>query len=133
MASASEPTSASFTPGRLLYSLPLNSNQVANSSQIEAEFKLNAGQEGLLNQNGFVVIPWSGDDIVEPYKALKHKEIPIFVTTDTLLHLYHIQFNEILKRIEEDDFFDQLIAMSQAMLERASCSVTKYPLPSQLM
>lgn len=119
MASASEPTSVSFTPGSLLYSLPLNSNQVANSSQIEAEFKLNAGQEGLLNQNGFVVIPWSGDDIVEPYKALKHKEIPIFVTTDTLLHLYHIQFNEILKRIEEEDFFDQLIDMSQAMLERA--------------
>jgi len=51
---------------------------------------------------------------------MKEQEIPIFVTSDTLLHLYHIQFNEILKRIEEEEFFDQLVDMSQAMLERST-------------
>ena len=66
-----------------------------------------------------MVIPWLGDDIVQPYKMLKEQEIPIFVTSDTLLHLYHIQFNEILKRLEEEEFFDQLIDMSLAMLDRA--------------
>ena len=129
MASAYEPTSVSFTPGSLLYSLPLDLNQVANSSQIEAEFKLNPGQEALLKQNGFVVIPWGGDDIVKPYKSLKNKEIPIFVTTDTLLHLYHIQFNEILKRIEEEEFYDQLIEMSRAMLERAETNYQAFTQP----
>lgn len=66
-----------------------------------------------------MVIPWHGDDIVQPYKTLKEQGVPIFVTSDTLLHLYHIQFNEILKRLEEEEFFDELIDMSQAMMERA--------------
>jgi len=119
MASAYKPTSVGFTPANVLYPLPLDLGQVANSSQIKGEFNVNPEQEALLKKNGFVVIPWGGDDIVEPYKTLKDKEIPIFVTTDTLLHLYHIQFNEILKRIEEEDFFDQLIDMGLAMFQRA--------------
>jgi len=101
------------------YSLPLALAQIANLQNIESQFHLNENQETLLENNGFVVIPWDGDDIVEPYKDMKEQGVPIFVTSDTLLHLYHIQFNETLKRIEEEEFFDQLIDMSKAMLERS--------------
>lgn len=119
LASIYKTTSFSFVPNSPAYSLPLELNQVANWQQIQAKFSLNPGQKALLKKNGFVVVPWGGDDIVEPYKTLKNREIPIFVTTDTLLHLYHIQFNEILKRIEEEEFYDELITMSQAMLRRS--------------
>jgi len=129
MASAYQPTPVVYTPGSLLYALPLDSAEVANSSQIEAEFKVSPEQEALLRSNGFVVIPWGGDDMVEPYKTLKQKEIPIFVTTDTLLHLYHIQFNEILTRIEEEEFFGQLVDMSLAMLERAEADYAAFTDP----
>ena len=129
MASAYKPTPVSFIPSSPPYSLPLDLNQVANSEQIQNEFNLNSGQEALLKANGFVVIPQSGDDIVEPYKNLKDREITIFVTTDTLLHLYHIQFNEILKRIEEEEFYSQLIDMSQAMLERAESDYQAFTQP----
>ncbi|MCK4722038.1 MAG: DUF3160 domain-containing protein, partial [Dehalococcoidia bacterium] len=98
------------------YSLPLALAKIANLQNIQSQFQLKGNQEELLENNGFVVIPWHGDDIVEPYKALKERDIPIFITSDTLLHLYHIQFNETLKRIEEEEFFDQLIDMSKAML-----------------
>lgn len=101
------------------YSLPLTLTEIINWQEIEAVFQLKANQRALLGQNGFVAIPWHGDDIIEPYKTMKEQGIPIFVTCDTLLHLYHIQFNEILKRIEEEEFFDRLIDMSQAMLNRA--------------
>jgi len=130
MASAYEPTQVSFTPKSPPYSLPLDLNQTANSSQIVAEFELSSGQEALLAGNAFVVIPWSGDDIVEPYKALKDREVPIFVTTDTVLHLYHIQFNEILKRIEEEKFYNQLIDMSLAMLRRAENDYQAFTQPA---
>ncbi|MBC8273988.1 MAG: DUF3160 domain-containing protein [Chloroflexi bacterium] len=129
MASAYRPTPVSFTPSSPPYSLPLDLTQIANSKQIQNELNLNSGQETLLERNGFVVIPWSGDDIVEPYKTLKNREIPIFVTTDTLLHLYHIQFNEILKRIEEEEFHSQLIDMSLAMLERAESDYQTFTQP----
>ncbi len=101
------------------YSLPLALEGIANLQDIESQFQLKGNQKGLLEKNGFVVIPWHGDDIVEPYKAMKEQEVPIFVTSDTLLHLYHIQFNEILKRIEEEEFFNQILDMSKAMLERS--------------
>jgi len=107
------------------YSLPLALVQIVNLEEIEAEFELSENQEELLRRNGFVVIPLSTamgepyDGLVEPYKDMKQRGVPIFVTSDTLLHLYHIQFNEILKRVEEEEFFDQLIDMSQGLLARA--------------
>ena len=129
IASAYKTTSFSFAPSGPSYSLPLDLNQVANSKQIQGEFNLNPAQEALLNKNGFVVIPWSGDDIVQPYKNLKNSDVPIFITTDTLLHLYHIQFNEILKRIEEEEFYSQLIDMSRAMLKRAESDYQAFTQP----
>ena len=129
MASAYRPTPVSFNPSSPTYSLPLDLTQIANSDQIQNQFNLNSGQEAFIKANGFVVIPWSGDDIVEPYKTLKNRDVPIFVTTDTLLHLYHIQFNEILKRIEEEEFYSQLIDMSLAMLERAESDYQAFTEP----
>ena len=101
------------------YLLPLDVKAIINFAELESSLHLNNNQKQLLEKNGFVLIPWSGDDIVKPYKTLEEQGIPIFVTSDTLLHLYHIQFNEILKRLEEEEFFDKLIDMSLAMLERS--------------
>jgi hypothetical protein len=109
----------SISPDAPDYLLPLDLNEVTNFGEVEATFYLTESQKQLLQENGFVVIPWHGDDVVQPYKTLKEREIPIFVTSDTLLHLYHIQFNEILKRLEEEEFFDELIDMSLAMLDRS--------------
>ena len=119
MAACYKPKGISLSPNASYYLLPLDLEQITNLGEVESGFKLTESQEQLLERNGFVVIPWHGDDIVQPYKMLKEQGIPIFVTSDTLLHLYHIQFNEILKRIEEEEFFDELIDMSQAMMARA--------------
>ena len=119
LASCYEMEGFSVTLASPPYSLPLALTSITNLEEIESQFQLGENQKELLGKNGFVVIPWHGDDIVEPYKTMKEWEVPIFITSDTLLHLYHIQFNETLKRIEEEEFFDQLIDMSQAMLERA--------------
>jgi len=109
----------SISPSAPDYLLPLDLNEVTNFGEVEATFYLTESQKQLLQENGFVVIPWHGDDVVQPYKTLKEREIPIFVTSDTLLHLYHIQFNEILKRLEEEEFFDELIDTSLAMMDRS--------------
>ncbi|RJS84156.1 DUF3160 domain-containing protein, partial [Methanophagales archaeon] len=102
------------------YQLPLNLSNISNIENITAKLKLNEREKELLRTNGFVIIDYGNeDDIVAPYKSMKERGIPIFVTTDTLLHLYHIQFNEILKGIEEREFFDKLVDMSNAMLKQS--------------
>jgi len=102
------------------YNLPLKLDEIRNWDEINAHFNLNDEQKNLLRKNGFVIIPYGEiDDITTVYKNLKNENIPIFVTSDTLLHIYHIQFNEILKNIEEREFFDYLVDLSKAMFERA--------------
>ena len=119
MVTCYEPEEVSISPNAPSYLLPLDLTEITNFGEIESKFRLNGNQKDLLEKNGFAVIPWRGDDIVQPYKTLKEQDIPIFVTSDTLLHLYHIQFNEILKRLEEEEFFGELIDISQVMMERA--------------
>ena len=119
VASCYKPEELSISLNASSYPLPLELSEIVNWKEIDSRFRLRESQRRLLERNGFVVIPWQGDDIIEPYKVLKEQEVPIFVTCDTLLHLYHIQFNETLKRIEEEEFFDQLVDMSLGMLERA--------------
>jgi len=109
----------SVTANAPQYQLPLNLSDSSNINKINSNFDLGDDARRKLENNGFVIIPWYGDDIIQPYKTMKEKDIPIFVTSDTLLHLYHIQFNEILKDIEEKEFFDALLDMSKAMQEKS--------------
>jgi hypothetical protein len=110
------------------YSLPLELSQVVNLSTIDQAFTLTADQKHLLEQNGFVIRPYLADtnDITAPYTYLKEFNIPIFITTDTLLHLYHIQFDQILKGIEEREFFTTLLNMSKALFDRSQQEYQTY-------
>jgi hypothetical protein len=97
------------------YSLPLDLTKVANFGEAAPKLGLSK-DEPSLKKNGFAVLPGRGnEDIVEPYKDLKQREVPIFITADTLLHLYHVQFDETLKDIEEREFYKDIVALAQAL------------------
>ena len=119
LASSYELEGFSFTANASQYQLPLNLDDIANIDKINSNFRLGDDAKDKLENNGFVIVPGYGDDIIQPYKTMKDDGIPIFVTSDTLLHLYHIQFNEILKDIEEKEFFDSLLDMTNAMQENS--------------
>lgn len=120
LASFYEPENVFIEPNVPPYDIPLDLTTVVNFDRINSEFTLTESQIEVLRRNGFVVVPWrSYDDMVEVYEKLKIENIPVFVTSDTLLHLYHIQFNEILKNIENKEFFGEIKAMSEAMLEES--------------
>jgi hypothetical protein len=105
------------------YELPLDLSKVANFADVQRKLAL-ANNLDSLKKNGFVVIPWGRcEKITEPYDQLKGREIPVFVTSDTLLHLYHIQFDETLKDIEEREFYPDLVEMSKAMYEHSLAAV----------
>jgi len=102
------------------YDLPLDLTSITNINDIYSRFYLNEEQKNLLSGNGFVVIDHGFEnDIIQPYKEMKLADIPIFVTSDTLLHLYHIQFDEILKGIEEREFFGKILDLSKALFDKS--------------
>jgi hypothetical protein len=103
------------------YSLPLDLKKVENFADLARAFGLK-DNEPLLVKNGFIVLKWGmkwrSEDVVEAYERLKSSgDIPIFITSDSLLHLYHIQFDETLREIEETKFADEMASACEAMLK----------------
>ena len=112
------------------YQLPLNLSNVTNIGDITSEFRLNKIKKDVLENNGFVIVDYgSVNDIVEPYEDIRVKGVPIFVTSDTLLHLYHVQFDEILKGIEERAFFDELLDLSKTMFDQSTQDYERFTEP----
>jgi len=113
----------SVAPSLPPYTLPLSPPGIGNFDDFVSEVTLSTEAEEMLLANGFVVIKnplfESGEDIQGAYDDLKERDIPIFVTTDSLLHLYHIQFGETLRRIEEDEFFADIWEITAALLDDA--------------
>ncbi|KKH94128.1 hypothetical protein EO95_02585 [Methanosarcina sp. 1.H.T.1A.1] len=109
------------------YELPLERNKISNYGNFSGRIPLNESALKMLESNGFVVIenPYNPaeEDITSMYITLKEEEIPVFITTDSLLHLYHIQFDETLRQIEEKEFYDTLWETDLALL---NASVEEY-------
>ncbi len=121
------PANITVDPNVPPYQLPLDLSNVSNIRNMTSEFGLNEPENELLRANGFAIMNYRDvDDITAPYEDMKYRSVPIFVTSDTLLHLYHIQFDEILKGAEEREFFGALLDMSAAMLERSRQDYDNY-------
>lgn len=105
------------------YELPLKTTEISNYDDFSGKIQLSSEALDLLNKNGFVVIknPFNDklESITSPYETLKDREIPIFITTDSLLHLYHIQFDETLRQIEEKEFYDAIWGIDKKLLEES--------------
>jgi hypothetical protein len=114
------------------YSLPLDLENVANYEQIDSIFKLGR-IDSILQQNGFGIIEYdfgpfdpNRDDIVKPYEYLSIMQVSIFVTADTLLHVYHIQFDETLKEIEEKEFYGDIRDLTASLLDETLVQYEQY-------
>jgi len=102
------------------YPLPLDLSSAVNAEALK-RLRLSKRALSMLRANGFVVTDYGRrDDVAEFYKAIENRGLPIFVTSDSLLHLYHIQFDETLKGIEERQFYADAIALSRTLRDRCA-------------
>ena len=115
MASYYEPVKVDVKPAAGAYSLPLSAADLTNGERLNELIRDEAAR-GMFLKNGLVVTDAGRlDEVATFYRRLKGAQIPVFVTSDSLLHLYHIQFSETLKGIEEREFNDDLIGICEAM------------------
>ncbi len=119
----------SVEPNAPGYTLPLDMCDVWNYDYMDFFFPMSS-LSPFIEQNGFVVLngyewpPVVGaippDDIDEGfttvYEQLRRMEVMLFITSDTLLHIYHVQFDETLKEIEENEFIADINALTKALL-----------------
>jgi hypothetical protein len=113
-----EPIKEDFGIDMPEYSLPLDLDKITNFSSVSDKYLNKQEEKDLLKKNGFVVVKiGKSDDITDLYKKLIQENIPIYVTADTPLHLFHILFDETLKEIEEENFYPDILAVTEKLLE----------------
>ncbi len=107
------------------YNLPLKTEDIANWQAISQKIGFSDKALSLFKNNGFVVMPTpksiqeSPDEFAGFYSALKWNDMPVFITSDSLLHYYHIFFDATLMKMERDMFYNDIYQMSRAFLDDA--------------
>lgn len=70
-----------------------------------------------LTENGFVVVGNGQDEFFSLYERNRYGLIPNFITTDSMLHTYHLYFAHLMKTLEKEYFYSDLEIVSRKMAE----------------
>lgn len=95
----------------------------ADLSNVELSVILSPEQRERIARNGFAVSPGETKEFYELYERARYDYVPIFVTSDSLLHVYHLLFDKTLRRAETGFFIPMLTQLDWAMLQT---SVAQY-------
>ena len=80
------------------------------------DFYLSDEAKALLNKNAFAVMPAYHNEFYPLYEDNRYHYLPSFITTDSILHNYHLVFDYLLKNLEEEKLFSELQTVNSQML-----------------
>ncbi len=101
------------------YTLPVDLSQVQGMDLVE----LTSSQRALLAQNGFAVTsPVAGEyrEFYQIYEQNRYMEVPVFITTDSVYHVYHLLFDKMLRDLETEYFIADIKSLTSTMLAATS-------------
>ncbi len=85
-------------------------------SNVTVPFVLSPEQLERLAVDGFVVSPGVEKEFFTVYEQARYANVPTFITSDSLLHVYHLLFDKVLRTAERQSFIPLLRELNQAML-----------------
>jgi len=98
------------------YNLPMDLTSVENVDF----FELSAAQKDMLANNGFVVeppVPGDFREFYQIYESWRYSGQPVFITTDSMLHVYHLLFDKLLRDLETRRFIPILEVLTETLLQ----------------
>ena len=118
------PVAAAFKPAFAAFDEPVVAVKPAlayepagpDLDNVSVPFLLSPGQRQRLEQDGVVVSPGVEKEFFTLYEKARYANVPIFVTSDSLLHVYHLLFDKTLRTAEVQYFIPLLLDLNQAML-----------------
>jgi hypothetical protein len=106
--------------------VPVKLNPQVKAYQVDADlsnitnkdrFTFSPAAQKLLAKNGFVVVPSLDREFFSIYEINRYSDgTPNFVTTDAMLHNYHLYFSYLLRTLEKNQLRGELIALTESML-----------------
>jgi hypothetical protein len=85
-------------------------------SNVYNPFVLSGEQLVRLAQDGFVVTPGAEKEFFTVYEKARYENVPIFITSDSLLHSYHLLFDKVLRTAERQRFIPLLRELNASLL-----------------
>lgn len=76
-------------------------------------------QKKMLAENGFVVLPSNDSRMYYVYDSNEYLAVPNFITSDSVLHLYHQFYNKSLMYVESNYLYDYLDHLTRQMLDNS--------------
>ena len=93
---------------------------VANLQQMTRLFRFTPEQRQMLAKNGFVVTPGKEEQLFYVYENNDYLVIPSFVTTDTVLQVYHVFYDFTLRKVEQTKLVPELMTMAKGLVEASA-------------
>jgi hypothetical protein len=112
------PYSANFTPMVPSFTVVSDFSNVSNYQEMSHLF--NSKDEDLLRQNHFTVKKSQYQQLFDIYNLCTWDSIPIFVTTDAVLHTYHTLFDRLLAEIEIQYFVNTLNRFTETLINETT-------------
>jgi hypothetical protein len=110
-----EEVPVNVTPKIPAYSVSQDLSNITNAS----DFTFSAQAKNLLVKNAFVVKPAYNKEFYPLYESNRYSYTPSFITTDSMLHNYHLMFDFLLKQLEEQKLATELKQLNSSMLSEA--------------
>ena len=89
------------TPGQYLDSISYTVEQAKYYDVIDTEFRLTPAERAMLEQNGFVISDrLAFTDFRNAYGYIYWRDLPVLVTTDSILHSIHQTYSQFLVDVE---------------------------------
>lgn len=107
-----QPYLEEVTPQVVPYEVAPDFSNVSNYR----EFQFNEKEKQTLLRNAFLATPTRFKQIYDIYISCANQNIPIVVTTDALLHAYHVLYDYILRILEVQELSDDISGLSETML-----------------
>lgn len=100
-------------PNVKLYQVEQDFSNVIN---IEDYYYFTDEMKQKLLENGFFVADDVDYEFFSKYESNRYDMTPNFITTDSVLHTYHLYFSHLLKNIEQHYLYDELKTVCQEMI-----------------
>jgi hypothetical protein len=99
---STETFSSLYDPGEYLEQLSFDPESVAFYTNLPSSYVLNEAEAALFRQNGFMVSSRLGArSFSELYYRIYTKDLPVFVSADSMLHAWHRTYIGLLAETEE--------------------------------
>jgi len=110
-----EEVPVNISPKVPAYSVSQNLSNVTNAS----DFTFSDAAKNLLVKNAFVVEPSYNNEFFPLYESNRYSYTPSFITTDSIVHNYHLMFDFLLKQLEEQKLAAELKQLNANMLSES--------------